>query len=180
LLVSLLKNSPYNLKRIHKKAIIERYHDLNVNSGMKADTGEYNLVRSHNMRRFLNSTLLANGASIFFVDYLLGHELDATRAAYYRADPKALKEEYKKYIPVLTIEKALDPEQHPDFMRLKNESETYARAAANASVERNELIELRAEMEKMKSIDASLESLMEKKMAEMVEARINEILGKMK
>jgi F0F1-type ATP synthase delta subunit len=53
-------------------------------------------------------------------------------------------------VPFLTIEKALDPEQHPDFIRLRNESETYARAAANAAVERNELIELRAEMEKMK------------------------------
>jgi hypothetical protein len=91
----------------------------------------------------------------------MGHTLDDTKAAYFRADSERLKEIYKKYIPFLTIEKALDPEHHPDFIRLKNESETYARAAANAAVERNELIELRDEMERMKEARESSDKVTE-------------------
>jgi integrase len=106
-------------RKLNKKALIERYRDLNGASGQKAEFGEYNLIRSHNMRRFLNSTLLANSASIFFVDFILGHELDATRSAYFRADPDSLKEEYKKYIPFITIEKSLDISESEDFKRMK-------------------------------------------------------------
>ena len=103
----------------------------------------------------------------------MGHALDDTRAAYFRADTEKLKEIYKKYIPFITIEKALDPEQHPDFIRLKNESETYARAAANAAVERNELIELRAEMEKMKEASTAVGAIKE---GYMQFANMNEII----
>lgn len=132
---------------------------------MKAEFGEYNLIRSHNMRRFLNSTLLAKpcNASIFFVDFILGHEMDATRAAYYRADSASLKEEYMKYLPSITIQKEIDPETHPDFIKLRNESETYARAAANATVERSELIKMKEEIERMK---AEREDLISEIMAE--------------
>jgi integrase len=70
------------------------YRRLSEEAQASAPHGEYNLIRSHNMRRFLNSTLLAEKASIFFVDFLLGHQLDATHEAYYRADPKSLREEY--------------------------------------------------------------------------------------
>jgi hypothetical protein len=45
-------------------------------------------------------------------------------------------------------------------------------------VERSELQELRAEIEKMKPIDTELERLLEKKMEEMVETRLNELLAK--
>ncbi len=88
-------------RKLEKKSIIDRYRDLSLASGKKADFGEYNLIRSHNMRRFLNTMLLANGAAIFFVDFLLGHEVDQTHQAYYRADQKSLKAEYSKYIPYI-------------------------------------------------------------------------------
>lgn len=141
------------LRKLTDKAIIVLYQRLNEEAQKSSTHGEYNLIRSHNMRRFFNTTLLAEHASIFFVDFLLGHKLDATHEAYYRAGPKSLKEEYRKYIPFITIEKALDPSDHPDFIRLKKESETYARAAANSAVERQELIELRAQLQKMQEFE---------------------------
>ena len=34
----------------------------------------------------------------------MGHAIDATHAAYFRADPEKLRERFKKYIPFLSIE----------------------------------------------------------------------------
>jgi len=129
------------------------YRFISEKAQKDTPAGDWNLIRSHNMRKYFNSALLNAGADSFHVEFFMGHTLDDTKAAYFRADIEKLKEIYKKHIPFITIEKALDPEQHPDFIRLRNESETYARAAANAAVERNELIELRAEMEQMKKIN---------------------------
>lgn len=167
------------LRKHDSASMVKVYRNISEKAQKNTPKGDWNLIRAHNMRKFFNSTMLNAGADSFFVEYCMGHTLDDTRAAYFRASPEKLKQIYLKYVPFLTIEKALDPEQHPDFIRLRNESDTYARAAANAAVERNELIELRAEMEKMKDIDNDLERLLEKKMEEMVEARLNELLAKM-
>jgi integrase len=138
------------LRKHDSASMVKVYRNISEKAQKNTLKGDWNLIRSHNMRKFFNSAMLNAGADSFFVEYCMGHTLDDTRAAYFRASPEKLRDIYLKYVPFLTIEKALDPEQHPDFIRLRNESETYARAAANAAVERNELIELRAEMEKMK------------------------------
>jgi integrase len=150
-----LKNHDDDLRKLDQDSIMKVYRSISEKAQKNTPAGDWNLIRSHNMRKYFNSALLNAGADSFHVEFFMGHTLDDTKAAYFRADKEKLKEIYKKYTPYITIEKALDPEQHPDFIRLKKESETYARAAANATVERNELIELRAEMEKMKE-DAKL------------------------
>ena len=145
-----LKNRDDDLRKLDQDSIMKVYRFMSEKAQKNTPAGDWNLIRSHNMRKYFNSALLNAGADSFHVEFFMGHTLDDTRAAYFRADTEKLKEIYKKYIPFITIEKALDPEQHPDFIRMKNETETYARAAANAAVERNELIELRAEIEKIK------------------------------
>lgn len=143
--------------------MITRYNELNIAAGNKPEHGGYYLIRSHNMRRFLNSTLLAQpcNASIFFVDFIEGHEMDSTRTAYYRADPEILKAEYKKYIPSLTIAEEYDPERDPVFQNIKQLSEAQARVIANSSQEtqknKDRITELEAEMERMKKITSELQ-----------------------
>lgn len=97
------------LRKLGKRTIISICQRLNEEAQTSSESGEYNVNRSHNMRRFFNTTLLNEHASIFFVDFLLEHQLDATLEAYYRASPGKLKEEYTKYISYLTIEKSIDP-----------------------------------------------------------------------
>lgn len=154
-----LENHDDNLRKLDQDSFMKVYRNMSEKAQKNTPAGDWNLIRSHNMRKYFNSALLNAGADSFHVEFFMGHTLDDTRAAYYRADVEKLKEIYKKYIPFITVEKALDPEQHPDFIRLRSESETYARAAANAAVERNELIELRAEMEKMKKTRDAMESI---------------------
>jgi integrase len=141
-------------RKLAEKSIIAIYQRLNEEANKSSPLGEYNLIRTHNMRRFFNSSLLAAKASIFFVDFLLGHQLDATHEAYFRADPKSLREEYQKYLPYITIEKALDISNSPEFIQAKTESDKFAKLAATAAVERDELQELRAEIQKIKDTES--------------------------
>jgi len=144
-------------RKLNKEAIIAIYQRLNEEAQTSSERGEYNVIRSHNMRRFFNSILLNENAPIFFVDFLLGHQLDATHEAYYRASPKKLKEEYAKYISYLTIEKSIDPGEHPAFIQLKEDKDAYKRIAnimtQERRDEREELQELRAEIEKIKNTE---------------------------
>lgn len=59
------------------------------------------------------------------------------------------------------IEKALDPEQHLDFIRLRQESETYARAAATAAVERSEFIRIQEELDELKKLEQNIPELVQ-------------------
>jgi len=153
------------LRKLNKEAIIAIYQRLNEEAQTSSERGEYNVIRSHNMRRFFNSTLLNENAPIFFVDFLLGHQLDATHEAYYRASPEKLKEEYAKYVSFLTIEKSIDPTEHPAFIQLKEDKDAYKRITdimtQERRGEREELQELRAEMEKIKEASATAGSIKE-------------------
>ncbi len=146
-----------DLRKLSKRAIISIYQRLNEEAQTSSESGEYNINRSHNMRRFFNTTLLNESASIFFVDFLLGHQLDATHEAYYRASPEKLKKEYAKYISYLTIEKSIDPTEHPAFIQMKDDKDAYKRITdimtQERRDERSELQELRVEIERMKKIN---------------------------
>lgn len=85
------------------------FRKLAICAGKGTAKHEWQNIRSHTMRKYFNNSLLNAGADIFFVDYLMGHTLDDTRSAYYRADPEALKKKYIKYLPFLAIE---DTEVH--------------------------------------------------------------------
>ena len=76
--------------------------------------------------------------------------MDNVRAAYFRANPEKLKEIYAKYVPYLTIQKELNISESPEYIRIKQENQILQAETARHVVERSELQEFRAEMEKMK------------------------------
>ncbi|AKB32594.1 hypothetical protein MSSIH_1904 [Methanosarcina siciliae HI350] len=167
------------LRKLNTKNIQKIYRELNERARKSSPPGERNLVRSHTIRKFFNSTMLANRAELFFVDFLMGHQIDGTRDAYYRADPKALREEYQKYIPWLTIKKELNVTESPEFIKLKSENETYIRETAKAVVERAELQDLRVEIERMKQMEAEKADFnMEIMKAALTDSKILEMIAK--
>ena len=74
----------------------------------------------------------------------MGHTLDATKAAYYRANTEQLKETYKNYIPYLTIQKALNISESPEYQSITKENQVLRAETAKQVVERTELQDLRA------------------------------------
>ncbi len=64
--------------------------------------------RSHALRKYFASTLEDNGFPKPKVDFMIGHTISNTDAAYFNRDPDKLKELYKTFLPYLTFEKTIE------------------------------------------------------------------------
>lgn len=148
-----------SLRKLSTNAFFDIYQSISVKVGMCAGGGNWNLIRSHNMRRYFNSALLNAGADSFFVEFLMGHTLDDTRAAYFRASPEKLREQYIKYIPYLAIQKELNVVESPEYKKLKSENEILARENVRATVENAEIIELREKIRKIEEVNRDIYEL---------------------
>ncbi len=153
------------------------YARLSEKCGKENPNG-WAIVRSHNMRKYFNSALINAGFDFYFVDHMLGHKANSTDRTYFWHDADQLKERFKTCVPYLTIQKETDISESQEYLRIKQENQILQAETARHVVERSELQELRTEIEKMKPIDSELERLLEKKMEEMVETRLNELLAK--
>jgi integrase len=91
-------------RKLHAYGLMDSFRQIAQKAGMETEKGAWSLVRAHNFRKFFNTTLLNNGADIFTTDYLMGHTIAETHAAYFKADPVKFKEKYMKFIPFLSIE----------------------------------------------------------------------------
>lgn len=96
----------------------------------KINPNGWNLVRSHQLRKFFNNTLRHAGLDYAFCEHMLGHKADDVDSAYLKVNPEELKRRYLLYMPYLTIEKgaAFTEETFEDMKaeitKLKAESET--------------------------------------------------------
>jgi integrase len=140
------------LRRYEELSFLKVYRTISEKAQKNTPKGDWNLIRSHNVRKYFNSALLNAGADSFFTEFLMGHTLDDTRSAYFRASPDNLKEIYLKFVPYLTIHKELDVSESEDFKRIKSEHATLLTEAEKQRVERSELQELRKELDNTKEL----------------------------
>jgi len=85
-------------------------------------------------------------------EFFMGHKIpDKTKASYFVADHAELKELYKNFIPFLTIEKALDISESPEYQQIKHENVILQAETARHIIERSELQEVKSELERIKS-----------------------------
>ena len=136
------------LRKITETAMLKLYRGISEKARKSTKSGSYNYVRSHTMRKYFNSALLNVGCDSFHTEFWMGHTLDDTQAAYFRANPTALREIYQKYVPYLTIQKELNVAESPEYIRMKNENEILARETAKATVEREEIKRMKADFDK--------------------------------
>src|SRR5665647_3253492 len=137
-------------RQIQEKGFSQIFRSLSEKARKNAVKGNWNLIRSHNIRRFFNSALLNAGCDSFHVEFFMGHKLDATKTAYFRANIEQLKEIYTQYIPRLTIQKEADISESPAYLKLKADNQILATETAKHVIERSELQDLRAELETSK------------------------------
>jgi len=135
-----------DLRKLDTQSLIKLYTRLSEQAGKSTPNGQWNLIRSHNLRKFYNSTMLNAGADSFFVEFTMGHTLDETRAAYFRASPEKLKEIYKNYVAFLTIQKDLDISISPEYQAIRRENEILRSEVERQIVTREELQELCKQM----------------------------------
>ena len=149
------------LRKLQESTITKIYRIISEKAQKNTPQGQWNLIRSHNVRKYFNSALLNAGADSFFVEYCMGHTLDSTRAAYFRASPDKLKEIYQKYIPYLTLQKELDISESPEYQKIKNENTILQAETARHIVERSELQDLKKELQELKELEQNIPSLVQ-------------------
>lgn len=154
-----LKKHDDNLRKLDTDALIKIYRRLADKARKSTPANEWGFIRSHNVRKYFNSALLNAGADSFFTNFLMGHTLDETQAAYFRAKPEDLKEIYIKFAPFLTIQKEADVSESPEYLRIKQENQILQAETARHIVERSELRDMRAELEKIKEKAASEQNI---------------------
>ncbi|HZK87882.1 MAG TPA: tyrosine-type recombinase/integrase, partial [Anaerovoracaceae bacterium] len=135
------------MRKLETTAIMAIYRRLSEKAQMSAPSGDWNIIRSHNLRRFFNTTLLNAGASIFLVDYAMGHALDSTHDGYYRNDPQKLREHYSEYVHLLTINKETDEELMQKYEEGVKKSKALEIDVVKMAIERTELQDLREQLE---------------------------------
>lgn len=141
-------------------ALSKTYRTLSEKAGKATPLGSWGLIRSHTMRKYYNSTMLNAGADSFFVEFTMGHTLDDTRSAYFRASPEKLREIYAKYVPYLTIQKELDVSASHEYKEIVRENEILRAETARHVVERSELATMKNELEEMKSFTMAMQEIL--------------------
>lgn len=150
------------LRKLQESTVTKIYRIISEKARKNTPTGQWNLIRSHNIRKYFNSALLNAGADSFFVEYCMGHTLDDTRAAYFRASPEKLKEIYKKYMPYLAVQKELNVSESSEYQKIKYENSVLQAETARHVVERSELQELRVEVKKIRDAQKNADKITER------------------
>jgi len=159
-------------RRLNAQGLMDMFRELAKKTGLDTDKWVWQMVRAHNLRKFFNSALLNNGADIFFTDYLMGHKIDQVHEAYFKADPKKLKDRYMRYLPYIAL---TDTETYiletEEYAQLRTENESLKKLVCS----------IKSDLESQKKTDETLALELEKRMEEFIEKRASEILeGKLK
>jgi hypothetical protein len=115
-----------NIRQVDKKTFMNLYRNLAERAQKAAPHGYWSLIRSHNMRKFFNTTLVNAGCNNLYVELWMGHAIDSTRDAYFRPDPLERFRKNLMYLKVLNIRsskmkiKYLHQKPHDTLSRGKN------------------------------------------------------------
>lgn len=136
-------------RKINRPAFMKLYRDISTKASKNTKKGQYNYIRSHNFRKFFNSRMLNAGCDYFHCEEFMGHALPGTQGHYYTPDVEELKKYYQKFVPYLTINKAVDIIDSPEWKSLKNENQRLKVLAERYFVDGLELINAKSELRKL-------------------------------
>jgi hypothetical protein len=122
---------------------MKMYSAISEKACKNSPDGNWNIIRSHNMRRYFNSALLNAGCDSFHVEFFMGHKQDETRAGYFRASPEKLREIYLKYVPFLTIKKEEDITENPLFKERESYRQALEAQLAKSTIENSQLQDMK-------------------------------------
>ncbi|HWR25188.1 MAG TPA: tyrosine-type recombinase/integrase [Methanosarcina sp.] len=168
------------IRQLSEKTVMSMYRQVCEEANASAPKGEWNVIRSHNLRRYFNSALLNAGAQLYMVDYMVGHQLDATHDAYYRNNPASLKVDYKKYIPYLTINKETDEELMQKYEEEVKKTKALETDVIKMAVERSELQDVKEQLENERANRVELEKNIDVIIQEKMNQAIRELDESMK
>lgn len=117
-----LKDYDEAWRKIDRPAFMKIYRDISTKANKNTEKGQFNFIRSHNFRKFFDSTMLNAGCDFLHVEEFMGHKLPGTQNHYYSTDVEGLKNYYKNFIPYLTINKNLSVTDSQEWQEMKDEN----------------------------------------------------------
>ena len=108
---------------VTQASITAMFRRINKRAGFRK-VNNRQLVRPHTLRKLFATTLEKNKMPHLMTRWLMGHRLDTTTSAYFKADPVALKEEYIQIVNHLTINQEINVKtvQSAEYTELKEEN----------------------------------------------------------
>ena len=95
------------MNRMSETVLSIAYKRMNENAGFeKKDNKAF--IRPHILRKVFASTLEKNKMTHLMTRWIMGHKLDSTTSAYFKADPEAIKEEYIQFLSHLTTNQKIE------------------------------------------------------------------------
>lgn len=88
---------------ITEHAVSRQYQRINKKAGLPKSNDKI-LVRPHALRKLFATTLEKNRVPHLTTRWLMGHSIDGTTSAYFKADPEALKEDYLEVVDQLSTD----------------------------------------------------------------------------
>ena len=116
--------------------------------------GTYNALRSHNFRKFFKTQMQNHGLPVWQVEYQMGHTLNSLDRAYFLAENSKMKENYLAHLSAVSVEtevKEVHIDESEEFQRMQEENAKQA-----------------AELSEMKNQMENLDSLMNKRISEIL------------
>ena len=106
--------------KLTKSNVSSNFNRIGKKLGFTAsEEGAYGFWRSHGLRKYFISTIINNTGDHVLADYLVGHKIDKTKRAYWKADPEKLKENYLSVMENLSIDelkvKTFESEEYRDL-----------------------------------------------------------------
>jgi len=98
---------PFNIP-LNPDSLSQNFKRINRRAGLIKPAGGLT-VRPHVLRKIFSTTLERNKFPHLYTRWLMGHSIDSTTSAYFKADPEALKEDYIQIINHLTVTQEIDP-----------------------------------------------------------------------
>lgn len=138
-------------RKITDTNLIQIYRGVSEKARKNTPFGNWNLIRSHNMRKYFYNVLTNNKCSYLHAEHMMGHVLDGVRGGYFVPTVEELKKSYLECLPFLIIQKQLDVSESPEFIKMKTDNEVLIREIASKTVERDEIVRLSADIENYKN-----------------------------
>lgn len=140
-------------RKLTQNAVSKIYSMLSENAQKSTPKGCYNIIRSHNMRKYFNSALLNAGkVDPIYIEIWMGHKALSNLPSYFRPDIEKQKLMYKACVSDITISKELDFTELEEYQimqdtikQLMNENTTY-------KMHEGELEQLKANAERLSEV----------------------------
>jgi integrase len=100
---TLLRSTMYKDRGIKPYNVFAIFELINKSNNLPKNGKKYQIT-SHVFRKFFATTLERNKIPHLTTRWLMGHTIDSTTSAYFRADPESLKEDYLDVVNELSVD----------------------------------------------------------------------------